>query len=73
MLAYLRHRSDEWILVLVPLISSDSAAHGFRVELPKGAPVEWVNLFTGDVHHALDSGLEWRGWDRFPVAMLIGR
>jgi (1->4)-alpha-D-glucan 1-alpha-D-glucosylmutase len=73
-LGYIRRRDSAWVLVLVPLIGGDSVAPGgFRVGLPKGAPVEWVDLFTGDAHHSRSGMLECRGWDRFPVAMLIGR
>jgi (1->4)-alpha-D-glucan 1-alpha-D-glucosylmutase len=73
-LGFIRWRGSEWVLVLVPLIGGEEEARGgFRVGLPKGAPMEWVDLFTGDVHHASGSGLEWPGWNRFPVALLIGR
>ena len=73
-LGFIRWRGTEWVLVLVPLIGGEEEARGgFRVGLPKGAPMEWVDLFTGDVHHASGSGLEWPGWNRFPVALLIGR
>jgi hypothetical protein len=30
-------------------------------------------LFTGDVHHPAGGMLPWSGWDRFPVALLVGR
>lgn len=76
-LAYIRRRGSEWVLVLAPLISAAQFA-GLRLALPPQAPVEWEDLFTGDVHHASasgagsGSGLEWPGWDRFPVAMLKG-
>jgi (1->4)-alpha-D-glucan 1-alpha-D-glucosylmutase len=72
-LAYIRRHADEWVLVLVPLISAEEAASGrIRVGLPAGAPEQWTHLFTGDVHHLSGGVLEWSGWDRFPVAMLIG-
>jgi hypothetical protein len=55
------------------LISAEEVpAAGFRVTLPSGAPKKWTHLFTGDVHHQSGGMLEWSGWDRFPVAMLIG-
>ena len=61
-------------LVLVPLISAAEApAEGFRLKLPAGAPREWVDLFTGDVYHPAGGMLPWSGWDRFPVALLVGR
>jgi hypothetical protein len=73
MLAYMRQRGEEWVLILVPLISATEVpAVGFRVTLPSGAPEKWTHLFTGDVHHRCGGLLEWSGWDRFPVAMLAG-
>ncbi len=78
MLAYIRRYAGDWVLVLVPLISAAEApaegpAEGFRLRLPAGAPGEWVDLFTGDVHHPAGGMLPWSGWDRFPVALLVGR
>jgi (1->4)-alpha-D-glucan 1-alpha-D-glucosylmutase len=73
MLAYMRERGEEWVLILVPLISAEEVpAAGFRVTLPSGAPEKWTHLFTGDVHHLSGGLLEWPGWGRFPVAMLAG-
>jgi (1->4)-alpha-D-glucan 1-alpha-D-glucosylmutase len=81
-LGYIRRSGSGWVLVLVPLIRAvqvplisgeESSPAGFRVVLPKGAPVEWVELFTADVYHAPGLALEWPGWERFPVAMLVGR
>ena len=84
-LGYIRRHEDRWVLVLVPLISAGAGtealgagaeasgvALGFRITLPKGAPASWTELFTGDVHNAVDGQLQWPGWERFPVAMLVG-
>jgi (1->4)-alpha-D-glucan 1-alpha-D-glucosylmutase len=68
-LAYIRRQSEEWVLVLIPLISTVEIAK-FRLELPGSAPSEWKELFTGDIHHLSGRVLDWPGWDRFPVAML---
>jgi (1->4)-alpha-D-glucan 1-alpha-D-glucosylmutase len=74
MLAYARSNAGVWALVLVPLISSEEVpAAGFRIMLPDGAPSTWLDRFTGDAHALSGGMLEWRGWDRFPVAMLIGQ
>ena len=71
-LAYIRRLKDQWILVLVPLISSEEArSGGFNVRLPAEAPKKWEELFTAELHHTIDDVLGWRGWDRFPVALLV--
>jgi hypothetical protein len=97
LLAYIRRHGQDWVLVLVPLISGEDAPAVFPLMLPAEAPDTWVDVFSGDVHHAsADVGLsgtgasaevglgaaggmggglllEWKGWSRFPVALLIGR
>jgi (1->4)-alpha-D-glucan 1-alpha-D-glucosylmutase len=73
MLAYLRRHGGDRVLVLVPLISQAAVpVEGFRVLLPIGATGAWTELFTGDVHAVVDGVMEWKGWGRFPVAMLVG-
>ena len=73
LLAYIRRQGPDWALVLAPLITSDDdPATIFSLTLPPGAPDTWIHAFTGDTHHSNGPVLEWRGWDRFPVALLTG-
>jgi len=73
LLAYIRRWRQDWAVVLVPLITSDdNPPTTFSLTLPPDAPDTWVDAFTGDTHHSIGSVLEWRGWDRFPVALLTG-
>ena len=73
LLAYIRRHGQDWALVLAPLITSDDdPATIFSLTLPPGAPDTWIHAFTGDTHHSNGPVLEWRGWDRFPVALLTG-
>jgi (1->4)-alpha-D-glucan 1-alpha-D-glucosylmutase len=73
LLAYIRRHGQDWALVLAPLITSDDdPATAFSLTLPPGAPDTWIHAFTGDTHHSDGQVLEWRGWDRFPVALLTG-
>jgi (1->4)-alpha-D-glucan 1-alpha-D-glucosylmutase len=73
LLAYIRRQGQDWALVLTPLITSDDdPATIFSLTLPPGAPDTWIDAFTGDTHHSDGPVLEWRGWDRFPVALLTG-
>ena len=73
LLAYIRRQGRDWALVLAPLIASDDdPATIFSLTLPPGAPDTWIHAFTGDTHHSDGPVLEWRGWDRFPVALLTG-
>jgi (1->4)-alpha-D-glucan 1-alpha-D-glucosylmutase len=69
-LAYIRQAAGEWVLVLAPLIGREET-QGLRLELPAGAPSVWKELFTGDMQVVSGGVLEWKGWDRFPVAMLV--
>ena len=84
-LGYVRRHGDQWVAVLIPLIRWGAEQYGgvpqpgevarsggFRVALPAKAPGEWTELCTGDMHHPVDGVLDWRGWERFPVAMLVG-
>ncbi len=72
-LAYIRRQEDRWVLVLVPLIRWGEVGSGkWRLTLPAQAPNEWNELFTGDLHHLVEGSLQWSGWERFPVAMLVG-
>ena len=71
-IGYIRRHAGQWVLVLVPLIRCDQQSGELALNLPAQAPVEWVDLFTGDVHHPAGGVLQWSGWKRFPVAMLVG-
>ena len=72
-LAFIRRLDSQWVLVLTPLIRTGGVPEaGFRMLLPKGAPRAWRELFSGDVHTAAGGVLDWKGWDRFPVGMLVG-
>jgi len=74
LLAYIRRWQQDWALVLVPLITSDDDPPAtFLLTLPPDAPDTWIHAFTGDTHHSTSQVLEWRGWDRFPVALLTGK
>jgi len=75
MLAYARRSGSNWVLVLAPLIRRTEleTPSGFRLELPAGAPGPWMDLFTGDVYQTDDGAPVWKGWNRFPVAMLVSR
>jgi (1->4)-alpha-D-glucan 1-alpha-D-glucosylmutase len=74
LLAYIRRRERDWALVLVPLISSDERSpERFSLSLPPDTPDTWVDAFTGDTHHSSGSVLDWAGWHRYPVALLIGK
>jgi (1->4)-alpha-D-glucan 1-alpha-D-glucosylmutase len=73
LLAYIRRHRQDWVLVLAPLITSDDDPPStFLLTLPPDAPDTWIHAFTGDTHHSSGAVLEWRGWERFPVALLTG-
>jgi len=73
LLAYIRRHGNNWTLILVPLMTGEeNLLETFAVTLPPDAPDTWVHAFTGDTHHSNGPVLEWRGWDRFPVALLMG-
>jgi (1->4)-alpha-D-glucan 1-alpha-D-glucosylmutase len=73
LLAYIRRWQQDWALVLAPLITSDDdPPTTFSLTLPPDAPDTWIDAFTGDTHHSAGADLEWRGWHRFPVALLTG-
>ncbi|HET6256011.1 MAG TPA: malto-oligosyltrehalose synthase [Puia sp.] len=71
-LGYVRRQAGDWVLVLVPLIGGPDAPTIFRITLPSGAPPEWMEIFTGDIHRTAGTTIEWKGWSRFPVAFLTG-
>jgi (1->4)-alpha-D-glucan 1-alpha-D-glucosylmutase len=69
-LAFVRHHEKDWVLVIVPLIRMGSATQEkLAVRLPEGAPADWTNVFTGEVHREeqMNGVLE-----KFAVAMLTG-
>jgi (1->4)-alpha-D-glucan 1-alpha-D-glucosylmutase len=72
-LSFIRRRDDHWALVVVPLIRrGDPLPETISFPLPSGAPVDWVNIFTGETWHTAGGGLKLKH-DRFPVALFAGR
>ncbi|WP_440133839.1 malto-oligosyltrehalose synthase [Chitinophaga sancti] len=68
-LAFARVYKQEWAVVVIPL--PDERPVTASVLLPKGAPVRWKDIFSGEriaIEGAVDVGLVLK---RFPVGLLI--
>ena len=74
-LSFIRRHDDHWALIVVPLIRREvPLPETISLSLPSGAPVDWVNAFTGETYRQADGRLELKNYrDRFPVALFTGR
>ena len=74
LLAYIRHWDTDWVLVIVPLIrSGERLAATISLKLPKGGPVDWTHVLTGEVFANAGNELKLEEiWGQWPVALLSG-
>ncbi|MGA9326363.1 MAG: malto-oligosyltrehalose synthase [Salegentibacter sp.] len=80
-LAFARHNEKQWYVVVIPVLVTEifeekefkpfeKVMQNHWLSLPKGAPVKWENVFTGEKLKAEDSFLLKDLFKEFPVAFL---
>jgi (1->4)-alpha-D-glucan 1-alpha-D-glucosylmutase len=70
-IAYARHYSNEWVLVIAPM-SVQVPNTNCSITLPANAPVKWQHVFTGETVEAAGDLPIHTIFNNFPVLLLTG-
>ncbi|MBO9204356.1 MULTISPECIES: malto-oligosyltrehalose synthase [Niastella] len=70
-IAYARRYKNEWVLIIAP-VAINEALTNCSITLPNDAPVQWKNIFTGEMVETTGELPIHTLFNNFPVLLLTG-